>query len=888
MRCADMLPHPTQPQCNSSLDLPLLPDATRLISSFLFSFIRTCHPESKSIIKKQQHKLHRAPGALRLRRAMAFLLKAMGFGDTVPGFPFTADADAVAVALGTTLVPWIVKPGKGDEDSNPVAIFSVSLASCPSAEAKGLARNAMILSKRLRLPGVLRCYGGVEYDDTVYVAAEPCVPLSAVLSSQALCREYYGGDGKHRQPNHDDDDDDDDGDHHVDDAASSKKLYEEGVAMGLKSIGGALSALHQHDMFHGNVCADSVFVTAGGFWRLWGLELACPCAAAASGYCGPAAQLLPPGRAPRPLVDGLLGQQGNPRMLDSFGLACLIYETLVLAGPSNTNSSGGGGFDGRRNCQPQDVRLAKATLPPSLRASFDALTDPSPPRQTTVPQFMSACGFVNDSAYVRSLEELEELALLDQTRRDRYMDRLATEIPLFPRKACVAVFLGKLMDSVRVGTASASVVAPVMAIAQRVPDDAEFATAVVPALVLLFSSPDRSLRHRLLQSSAVYGGRVPARALNEQIWPLFAKGFTSPAANIREGTARALVHLAPRLMAHVMTSDVPRLLQALQQDPDGTIRANATICLCLVADYIPEGPNSQRARILVVGFGRMLKDQFFPSRLAALHSMSAVLARVPAKIVADMVLPGVAPLAMDPVAEARQAALSILAKCLATLEACSKSVGDSVGGCGIASEGPVAAAAAAAAPAAASGGWGVFGGWASSPPATPAPATAAPSPAASSQVHSSSVRSVNAHAVAAAVVVAPTIGRGGNERLHSDPTRTLAAPSPAARLVPASRPAPLPVTNPVVAAAGTNVNSGWSDDDNDGDGDDGWGAAPSTTAATPTPTTAVRAPHARSATTATSGGGTLPAPRAGMSLAGGDTHKVRRKPAGGLGASRVD
>lgn len=770
---------------------------------------------------------------------MAFLLKAMGFGGAIPGFPFTVDAKDKGTVLDSALVPWTMKLGKGDEDDRPVTIFSVSLAACSSAEAKGFARNALALSKRLRLPGVLRCYGGTEYGDTIHLAMEPCEPLAHVLADPARWMAYYGEEGESS-----DNTGGDDGGRGSSGggAPSSRRLFEAGVAMGVKSVGGgALAALHKNDLFHGNVCADSVFVVEGGLWRLWGLELTSPCAAGGA-FTHVAQRLLPPCRAPRQLLEQLSGGSANadPRIVDSYGLGCLLYESLVL-----TQGSAPHGFDGRRSLQLQDVRQGKSLLPKALWASFDPLTDPSPQRQSTVEAFMLRCGFIKDCDYVRFTEEMDEFALWDLPRREAFLERLVKAVPSFPPKPCLTVFLPKLVDSVRMGTATASVVAPVLAIARRV-TNADFDAWVTPALVVLYSSQDRLIRYRLLQSIDLYGSRIAAKPLNEQLWPLFVKGFVSPAANVREYTARALVPLAPRLSAYIMANDVPRMLQTLQQDPDGTIRANATICLCLVADRIPE-ENDQRAKLLVFCFGRMLKDSCLPSRTAALKSFGATLHLIPAKLLASMVVPSVAPVTVDVEAEARQAALGILKRCMASLEAYHESA-------------PVAP----------------------SPAAEPAaPPSQAQGPREGSHKHSDPAATAPLAPVkhTPTATPPPLVASSGWDDDDDDGWSAAPSATKTASTAPPHAPAPAP-------APEKGPTDGWEDDD-DGEGG-GWGVAPVSR-----PTIAPRTNSIGHPTGAPSPG--APA----MGVASGGTSQPRgaagtamkltgRKKAGSLGASRLE
>lgn len=555
---------------------------------------------------------------------MEFLLKAIGLGAPIPNFPFTAvSGEPQLVHERSGLPPWTMRPGKRDEDGMPVTIFSAKLGEAD--RTSGLLRRGLQRAKSLILPGVLRCYGGTEYSNVLYVATERCVPLTTVIDGPQE-RQYYYGD--------------------------TDELYSRGVAQGLRGIGEALAALHSKALIHGNVCAESVYVTSSGFWCLWGLEFVDRLPVVDD------MTVLPPYRM---LPEWPNADDGCADAIDAWGLGCLVYETV---GPRHgqvpvRERTAGLHTADIRNCR---------QIPGTLQKDYSRLCAEDPRTDFHVARFIENCNFITSSDYVQTLREVDQLAFLDAAASSSLFDRLSNAVHTFPQRATLHYVLPKLTDHVRRGAAPSTlcdVVGPVISIVRTVQDHDLFQQFVTPALVALFQSQDRSLRLRLLHHVEAFSIKVSEDTLNMELWPLYAKGFTSSIPSIREHSARSLVHVAPRLSQAIMGTEVPKLLQQLQQDPDGAIRTNATICLCLVANYIPA---EQRSRVLVVGFGRMLKDPFAASRFAALQSFSANLDIMAPKQLADMIIPGVSPLTLDEEANVRGMAFIVLSKAITLLE----------------------------------------------------------------------------------------------------------------------------------------------------------------------------------------------------------------------------
>ncbi|ORC89468.1 SCY1 family protein kinase [Trypanosoma theileri] len=590
---------------------------------------------------------------------MSFLWKAIGLSDSVPGFPYTArdnnnnnnnntNAAVSSITATTSTLTWTMRPGVSDDNGRPVTIFSINLAKADES-IKEMARNAMKRAKSLLLPGLLRCSGAVEYQETIYIATEPCEPLSTVLqqhshsklSAYTTTNKKGSSDGV--EENEDEEEDDND-------------AFLESVALGLKTVGTALVALHHNNFIHGNVACESVYVLPSGEWRLFGLELVSVFGEAHSMYDRYAARLPEYRRPPETLHTYGGNQQEQQQRVgdtDAWGLACLIYD--VLGRPENMPAN---------SCTANDMRGCRS-LPRTLQSGFVGLCTANPKMRHDVDRFLRNSTFIVGSEFVKCMQALDELSLKDNVERERFFDHLSSVVDTFPKKACMRLVLPKLQASFNFGALPA-VIDPVLRIAARLANSPEeYATYVAPVLVSLFASQDRMVRYRLLQRAPEYASLLPANVVNDQIWPLLVSGFSSPVPGIREYTIRALVSFAKNLQEKILLNDVPKYVGQLQQDQEGAIRTNATIGLCLMADMIPA---EQRSKILIHGFGRMLRDPFVPSRVGALRSFQSTLKYLTPQHIAELMLPGVGPLTVDSVGEVRQAALLALRGAIERLE----------------------------------------------------------------------------------------------------------------------------------------------------------------------------------------------------------------------------
>ena len=508
-----------------------------------------------------------------------------------------------------------------------------TLSLLPAGVARdALVRNAIKYGKTLRLPGVLRCDDAVEYSGVVYMATESCMTLKEVLLDGAL-GEFYGGEDKTL----------------------------EGIAFGLRCVANALAMMHKNGLAHGNVNVDTIMLLPSGEWRLFGHECVGQIADESPLFrkCG-TAWMLEHRRPPELTGTSPITSSATACLQDSWGLACLVYECFLLHG---CQSSGADRRSLLTRITAHDLKAGRC-VPRALHSAFTGLVNANLKTRWSVQKFVDDCDFFNDSPFVTMMQQLEELQLKDSVERDHFYRHFAKSCEHFPVNACRYLVLPKLTHAVQYGGASAAALEPILQVGAKL-DPAEFGQLVSPAVVSLFASPDHLVRYHLLSSASQYAALLPAALVNERIWQYYATGFSHRTAEIRELSVRSLVQFAPQLSEKLLSTDVPNHLFQCQQDREASIRTNATLCLGMIAKYLP---SASRLKILVTGFGRMLKDPFPPSRVAAVNSIATCAEYFPERAVADSIIPALSPLLVDAEATVRESTLQAVHALLRRVE----------------------------------------------------------------------------------------------------------------------------------------------------------------------------------------------------------------------------
>ncbi|CAJ2650220.1 unnamed protein product [Trifolium pratense] len=88
----------------------------------------------------------------------------------------------------------------------------------------------------------------------------------------------------------------------------------------------------------------------------------------------------------------------------------------------------------------------------------------------------------------------------------------------------------------------------------------EFRVEVLPTIIKLFASNDRAVRVSLLQHIDQYRESLSAQAVDEQVYPHVATGFSNTSAFLRELALKSMLVLAPKVRLFIfMLSNLPLL-----------------------------------------------------------------------------------------------------------------------------------------------------------------------------------------------------------------------------------------------------------------------------------------------------------------------------------------
>ncbi|KAF7633250.1 hypothetical protein Mgra_00007351 [Meloidogyne graminicola] len=243
--------------------------------------------------------------------------------------------------------------------------------------------------------------------------------------------------------------------------------------------------------------------------------------------------------------------------------------------------------------------------------------------------------------------------------------RLNTNLDLFPKDIAKNKILPKLIQTYEYGDAGAHILLPMFKLGKLL-DEEEYQQRIVPCLVKLFSSSDRTTRVKLLEKIDEFSGRLKPQIVNEKIYSNLVTGFIDSNSAVRESTVKAIVAFADKLNYNNLNNDLMKYLAKLQgSDPEPSIRTNTTICLGKIGCFID---SSHRQRILISAFTRALKDPFPPARLAGVIALSATQQYFSLNEVAQKVLPNLSPLAVDPEKQVRDQTFKALGGFLEKLQ----------------------------------------------------------------------------------------------------------------------------------------------------------------------------------------------------------------------------
>ncbi|KAF6265414.1 armadillo-type protein [Scenedesmus sp. NREL 46B-D3] len=493
---------------------------------------------------------------------------------------------------------WSHHSGTNKEDGSAVSVFKIAAVD-PTDVKLVAARNGVRRLKMLRHPNVLAFKDSLEVQEkgqtVLYLVTEAVRPLAMVLQELDLA-------GQHRQ-------------------------Y---LATGMLHMTNAVSFINNScNMIHGNLCMAAVVVTDSLDWKLHGFDLLSEHALTGDFALKQASWMVASQYKPAELAkcEWQAVQQGPSWAVDSWGLGCMMQEV----------------FSGKPLTAVEQLRRTDV-IPPALLADYQKLLSSQTGRRLN-PAKVAESRFLNNRL-VEVVGFMENISLKDSAEKDSFFKKLPAMVPAIPEPVAVRKLLPLLSSSLEFGGAPASAVSSLMLIGRMLSGD-EFIRRVVPSLSRLFASSDRNLRRNLLESIDTYGQHLTTDVIEGQIYPPLSAGFTDENAYIRELTLKSILVLAPKMRQATLTQNLLKHLSRLQVDNEPSIRANTTVLLGNIAQYLGD---SYCKKVLLNAFGRALKDSFPPARVAALRALIATVQHYDANEVALRALPAVSPLCIDPLA----------------------------------------------------------------------------------------------------------------------------------------------------------------------------------------------------------------------------------------------
>ncbi|XP_048486188.1 N-terminal kinase-like protein isoform X2 [Plutella xylostella] len=511
---------------------------------------------------------------------------------------------------------WTLHKGKkrGTQDEVSIFLFDVQKS---SETLFDIAKASLKRLKTMRHPSLLHYLDSCETEKFLYVATECVEPLATHVVDMKL-------EGQQRD------------------------LF---LAWGIFQITRALSFLNNDgNMRHNNVCLYSIFVTMAGEWKLGGFEfLTTHGQDSPSGIpikILPALEIYDPPEKKDPTKLKSVTKCSS----DMWGLGCLIWEA----------------FNSPLKNQPSLKVLEN--IPKQLCSLYCELVSANPASRPNPADIITRCRkmggyFKND--LIDTMLFLEEIQIKDKVEKGKFFSTLSSHLDSFPEAVCVHKILPQLLTAFHYGDAGSAVLNPMFKLGKLL-DEADYQKQIVPCVVKLFASNDRTTRSRLLQQLDQFIMHLQNATVNEQIFPQVVHGFLDTNPTIREQTVKSVVHLAPKLSYNNLNVEVLRHFARLQsKDDQGGIRTNTTVCLGKVAAHLHP---QIRQKVLVSAFVRATRDAFPPARQAGVLALAATQQYFLLAEVANRVLPALCPLTNDPEKQVRDAAFRTIRGFLGKLE----------------------------------------------------------------------------------------------------------------------------------------------------------------------------------------------------------------------------
>lgn len=513
---------------------------------------------------------------------------------------------------------WLHHRGTSKDDGSPVSIFSLSGTNAQDGHLAA-GRNGVKRLRTVRHPNILsflhsseiETFDGGSSKVTIYIVTEPVMPLSDKIQELGL-------EGTQR---------------------------DEYYAWGLHQIAKAVSFLNNDcKLVHGNVCLASVVVTPTLDWKLHAFDVLSEFDGSnetSSTQMLQYAWLVATQYKSTELAksDWAVIKKSPPWAIDSWGMGCLIYEL----------------FSGLKLSKTEDLRNT-ASIPKSLLPDYQRLLSSTPSRRLNTSKLIENSEYFQNKL-VDTIHFMEILSLKDSVEKDTFFRKLPNLAEQLPRQIVLKKLLPLLASALEFGSAAAPALTALLKMGSWLSAE-EFRVKVLPTIIKLFASNDRAVRVSLLQHIEQFGESLSAQAVDEQVYPHVATGFSDTSAFLRELTLKSMLVLAPKLSQRTLSGSLLKHLSKLQVDEEAAIRTNTTILLGNIASYLNEGT---RKRVLINAFTvRALRDTFPPARGAGIMALCATSSNYDINEIATRILPNVVVLTIDPDSDVRSKAFQAI------------------------------------------------------------------------------------------------------------------------------------------------------------------------------------------------------------------------------------
>mmetsp|Transcript_16884 Transcript_16884/g.25431 ORF Transcript_16884/g.25431 Transcript_16884/m.25431 type:complete len:751 (+) Transcript_16884:72-2324(+) len=535
----------------------------------------------------------------------------------------------------TSLPYWQLFHGrKKDDDTikkDQVSIFKYTKTPA-NVSYKTLAQRGIQRLKTIKHPYVLSYIESTELEDSIAVVTEYGMPVDAWV------RQHSGTS--------------------ISEAEKESLLLE--VLWGLKCVIEGCNFLHAScRITHGMVSPQSCFVTKNGDWKLGFLDVACDVSEEREHF---------------KLHESMLENEYRcPERMD--GSWVNVYSKEVSAPSSSTGSSFSAGptidiYSIGRLIEYVFSALPLLERPQALTGPLKRMLSAEPKRRPACPTLLRIGCF--HSEQLNMMTAITELQLKPPGECVELFKELRNKIDVISRAACTFKILPSLGQSLshaagefqnrdaretcRQTVQSSLDLLAGCAGANKVEEAPFLNTCLVP-LQQLWMLSDRTIRTALLRSLKSLVHLLPRESVNKRIFDPLMGGFADSNAKLREETLKSLVHIVDKLDEQQLQDKLVRCISGLQNDPENSIRTNATI---FISRIMPKLKESVRNRVLAQAYTKAMKDPFSHCRIAGLKATDASLQLCDPPALMTRLMPQICLLLADKSPDVRELALSVL------------------------------------------------------------------------------------------------------------------------------------------------------------------------------------------------------------------------------------